>query len=211
MDPEEQAQLLGDVARLLGMFLPSGWTRSTVRYSPEGSSVEVTGLDGQTGTFPAPPALNEILAVLRQGAAEPWTAATFRLTFPDTHEIDYETATAPDGLRMAAAPLPADGETRPDVPEDERDALVRYLEQAPIVLAARSLDVDELDPGRAARVPLTFHTDGAWVWPGAVGYYLRAHDVAPDPELVAHARGNGFRPPEVDDATRGAAVTLIRS
>ncbi|MEV4257571.1 hypothetical protein AB0J52_30810, partial [Spirillospora sp. NPDC049652] len=184
--PEEQEQLLGDLGQLLGMFLPSGWAQSVVRYAPEGSSVQVTGLDGQTAAFAAPPALNEMFAVLRQGAAEPWTAVTFRLTFPETHEVAYEPApgrpdtgqadtgqAGADGLRMAAVPLPRDGEPRPDVPEDEKEALVRYLEQAPIVLAARSLDADELDPGRAARVPLTFHTDGTWVWPGAVGYYLR--------------------------------------
>ncbi|WP_026414769.1 hypothetical protein [Actinomadura oligospora] len=227
--PDEQAQLLGDLAQLLGMFLPSGWAESTARFTPEGSSVQVTGLDGRTHAFAGPPALNEMFTVLRQGSAEPWTAASFRLTFPDTHEITYDAAPpqaapseqgapsaqagqdAADGLRMAGVSLPTDGEARPNVPEDEREALVRYLEQAPIVLAARSLDVDELDPERAARVPLTFHTDGTWVWPGAVGYYLRAHGVAPDPDLVAHARGNGFRPPEVDDATRGAAVTLIRT
>ncbi|MEV5570964.1 hypothetical protein AB0L06_13020 [Spirillospora sp. NPDC052269] len=257
---DEQAQLLGDVAQLLGMFLPSGWTESTARFAPEGSSVQVTGLDGRTSAFAAPPALNEMFAVLRQGASEPWTAATFRLTFPDTHEIAYEPAAppqqpvqavpqppqptpaeqtapaeqaapqpeqaapaeqdapeavdgqdAPGGLRMSGVSLPTDGESRPDVPEDEKEALVQYLTRAPIVLAARSLDVDELDPERAARVPLTFHTDGTWVWPGAVGYYLRAHGVAPDPELVAHVRGNGFQLPEVDDAARDAAVTLIRT
>ncbi|MFC5184025.1 hypothetical protein [Actinomadura harenae] len=240
LTPDEQAQLLGDLAQTLGMFLPSGWAESIARYAPDGSSVQVTGLDGRTNAFAMPPALSEMFAVLRQGATQPWAAASFRLTFPDTHQIAYESPPAPaapvqtepvhaeevapvqaeepgrdaqdaSGLRMVAAPLAADGEARPDVPEDEREALVRYLEQAPIVLAARSLDVDELDPERAARVPLTFHTDGTWVWPGAVGYYLRAHGVAPDPELVAHARGHGFRPPEVDDATRDAAVTLIRS
>ncbi|MFC4913241.1 hypothetical protein [Actinomadura gamaensis] len=211
LTPDEQQQLLGDITQLLGLFLPSGWAESVVRYAPDGSSVQVTGLDGRTVTFAAPPALDEMFAVLKQGASEPWTSATLRLTFPDVHEITYETAPRHEGLRLAGPALPPDGETRPDVPDDERDALVQYLERAPIVLAARSLDTDELDSERAQRVPLTFHTDGTWVWSGAVGYYLKAHGVAPDPELVAHARGNGFRPPEVDDATRGAAVALIRT
>ncbi|MCP2343621.1 hypothetical protein [Actinomadura rupiterrae] len=231
---DEQAQILGDIAQLLGMFLPSAWVEAAVRYAPDGSSVQVTGLDGRTTAFAAPPALNEMFAVLKQGTSSPWTAATLRLTFPDTHDITYEQPAPPqaeqaappqaeqgapaeaapagsDGLRMAGAALPRQGEARPDVPEDEKDALVQYLERAPIVLAARSLDADELDPERAARVPLTFHTDGTWVWPGAVGYYLKAHGVAPDPELVAHARGNAFRTPEVDDAQRDAAVALIRT
>ncbi len=81
---------------------------------------------------------------------------------------------------------------RPDVPGAERDAMVRYLEQAPIVLAARSYDGDALDPDHARNVPLTYHTDGTWIWPGAVGYYLRAHGVPPEPDLAAHIRQGGF-------------------
>lgn len=98
---------------------------------------------------------------------------------------------------------------RPMVPESERDAVVRYLEQAPVVLAARGFDDDLLDPARPRRVPLTYRTDGTWVWSGAVGYYLRVHGVPPEPELVAHIRSGGFRVPEVSDEVRSAAVAAI--
>ncbi|MQY04452.1 hypothetical protein [Actinomadura macrotermitis] len=98
---------------------------------------------------------------------------------------------------------------RPPVPGDQRDALLHYLEQAPVVLAARSHDTDVLDPGRAQRVPLTFHTDGTWIWPGAVGYYLRVHGLPPQPELVEHVRAAGFRVPEVPEDARSAAVAAI--
>ncbi|MFF5260122.1 hypothetical protein ACFY4C_14325 [Actinomadura viridis] len=98
---------------------------------------------------------------------------------------------------------------RPEVPADELDALARYLESAPIVLAARSYDSDAIDPDRPPSVPLTFHTDGTWIWPGAVGYYLRAHGVPPEPELVAHVRSHGFEIPEVGDDVRSAAVAAI--
>ncbi|WP_263247921.1 hypothetical protein [Saccharopolyspora rosea] len=98
---------------------------------------------------------------------------------------------------------------RPAVRPEERDQVVEYLERAPIVLAARSYDADRLDPEGAAAVPMTFHTDGTWIWPGAVGYYLRWHDVAPQPDLVAHIRERGFRVPEIDEATRDRAVATI--
>ncbi len=78
-----------------------------------------------------------------------------------------------------------------------------------MVLAARSYDTDAFDPGRAPSVPLTFRTDGSWVWPGAVAYYLREHDIAPDPELLAHIRRREYAVPEVGEDARQRAVNLI--
>ncbi|TDD64482.1 hypothetical protein [Actinomadura rubrisoli] len=98
---------------------------------------------------------------------------------------------------------------RPPVPDEEREGLLRYLAGAPIVLAARGFDTDVLDPAGRAEVPMTFHTDGTWIWPGAVAYYLREHGVAPEPDLVGWARGNGFEIPEVDEETRAEAVRTI--
>jgi hypothetical protein len=98
---------------------------------------------------------------------------------------------------------------RPPVPGDEVEALADYLTKASIVLAARSLDNDLLDPTRPAKVPLTYLTDGTWIWPGGVGYYLRTHGVPPEPELVEHIRRQGFQPREVDDYTRDLAVATI--
>ncbi|MFD0691555.1 hypothetical protein [Actinomadura fibrosa] len=123
-------------------------------------------------------------------------------------------AAADEGLRLARPfdSVTADGAPvveRPEVPADQRDALVQYLERSPIVLAARSFDEDVLDPSRAPKVPLTFHTDGSWVWPGAVGYYLRAHGVSPEPALVEHIRARGFQIPEVAEEARNEAVAVV--
>ncbi|MGP4017141.1 hypothetical protein [Saccharopolyspora sp. 5N708] len=98
---------------------------------------------------------------------------------------------------------------RPQINPAERDQVIDYLEQAPIVLAARSFDTDRLDPNRNPAVPMTFHTDGSWIWPGAVGYYLRQHGVAPEAELVAHIRSRSFLVPDVDEPRREQAVAVI--
>ncbi|MFB4301418.1 hypothetical protein [Actinomadura sp. NTSP31] len=137
-----------------------------------------------------------------------------RRLFPRDGEHTPPWLAPAQGLRVAKPfdALAADGAPvvqRPDVPADQREPLVRYLEQSPIVLAARSFDSDLFDPQRAAKVPLTFHTDGAWVWPGAVGYYLRAHGVAPEPALVEHIRSRGFRIPEVAEQARNEAVAAV--
>lgn len=153
----------------------------------------------------------------RWQAAPPPDAAEAELRrFPrDAEHVPAWLAAPPaQGMRIAR---PFDGTApdgrpevrRPDVPGAEREAMVRYLEQAPIVLAARSYDSDALDPGHARNVPLTYHTDGTWIWPGAVGYYLRAHGVPPEPELAAHIRRTGFAVPDVADGVRSAAVAAI--
>ncbi len=110
-----------------------------------------------------------------------------------------------DGTGAAGRPYVS----RPLVPVEETGRVLAYLENAPIVLAARGFDRDELDSSRGANIPMTFHTDGEWIWPGSVAYYLRGHEIPPEPGLVEHIRGRGFEPPEVRDRTRDAAVAII--
>ncbi len=95
------------------------------------------------------------------------------------------------------------------VPQEELARVLDYLEKAPIVLAARGYENDEKDPSRGANVPMTFHTDGEWIWPGAVAYYLRTHEIPPEADLLAHIRERGFELPEIDDHTRDVAVSII--
>lgn len=110
-----------------------------------------------------------------------------------------------DGLRPDGIPVV----NRPPLSPDERARVTEYLAGAPVVLAARSYDVDAFQPDREPLVPLNFRTDGVWVWPGAVGYYLREHGVPPDPDLVAHIRARRFTLAEVSDAAQDRAVVAV--
>ncbi|ANZ38702.1 hypothetical protein BBK82_24180 [Lentzea guizhouensis] len=89
------------------------------------------------------------------------------------------------------------------------DNLLTYLETAPVVLAARSFDVDEFSANGEQDVPLNFRTDGTWIWAGAVPHYLRKYGLPPEPELVAHAVARGFQIGEVSEAQQDRAVSLI--
>lgn len=97
---------------------------------------------------------------------------------------------------------------RPAVHPQDRDDVLDYLENAPVVLAARSYGQDLLQPGSEPDVPMTFHTDGRWVWSGAVPYYFRKHHVNPVPQLVQHIHDNGYQVPPVDEATKDAATAV---
>ncbi|PWW60304.1 glycohydrolase toxin TNT-related protein [Actinokineospora spheciospongiae] len=93
---------------------------------------------------------------------------------------------------------------RPVLGELEREAVLAYLEGAPLVLPARGTTRDAL--GTEDVVPVGFHTDGRFVWPSAVAYYLRAHGVPPVPPLVERIRAARYRLPD-----GVASVTMDRA
>ncbi|MFD3595784.1 hypothetical protein ACFWU5_23920 [Nocardia sp. NPDC058640] len=97
---------------------------------------------------------------------------------------------------------------RPAVDSDIQEQVLSYLEHAPVVLSARSFDADEFDPAKRD-VPLNFHTDGVFVWPGAVPYYLRKYGLPPEPALIQHIASRGFEIGEVDEGAREAAVQKV--
>lgn len=88
------------------------------------------------------------------------------------------------------------------------EALLGYLESAPVILAARSLDIDEFTP-TDRDVPLNYRTDGTWIWAGSVPHYLRKHGLAPEPELVRHISARDFRLDPVDQAAKELAMSVI--
>jgi hypothetical protein len=110
-----------------------------------------------------------------------------------------------DGVDASGRPLVR----RAPLAPAERDRVLEYLGAAPVVLAARSYGADVFAPEHTDVVPMNFRTDGSWVWPGAVAYYLREHDVPPDPELVAHIRARRFVVPEVDEPARDLALAAV--
>lgn len=119
------------------------------------------------------------------------------------------------GLRVAAVYDGRDDGGRPvavreSLPWWLKEGIIAYLENAPVVLAARSYEVDEFAP-EDRDVPLNFRTDGVWIWSGSVPHYLRKHDLPPEPELVQHIIDKGFSHGEIDEAAMDLAVRVITS
>ncbi len=98
---------------------------------------------------------------------------------------------------------------RPDLEVDEQDRLLEYLEHAPLVVPERGYDIDRLAATPEATVPVAFHSDGQWIWPAAVNFYLHKYGVSPEPDLVEHVRAIGFTLPPVDEPTLQAAAAYL--
>ncbi|MGH6655509.1 MAG: DUF6882 domain-containing protein [Actinocrinis sp.] len=96
----------------------------------------------------------------------------------------YPLARVFDGVKPDGAP----SISRPQLDPREIPALLAYLTRATVALAAPGTTRDEMVASAPANVPRAFHTDGVWVWPAAVGYYLGLYQLPPQPELLAHIR-----------------------
>jgi len=80
--------------------------------------------------------------------------------------------------------------------DDWEPSAVGYLEAGTPIAIAMMVTCDELDPARPEIGPLAILTDGTWVWPSDLAYYLgRYHCPLPD-EFVTHMRDQDWHVPE---------------
>ena len=56
-----------------------------------------------------------------------------------------------------------------------------------------------LDPSKAKVTPSHVMTDGIWVWPYDLAYYVEAYHILLPEEFVAHVRSVGWIPRPVPD------------
>jgi SUKH-3 immunity protein len=100
-----------------------------------------------------------------------------------------------DGIEEFRFALVAGGRSRDGRPDGNRAGPsvqwehLRFLRSGATVLRNRSVaGPDLLDPAQPAAVPCGYRTDGTWIWPDAMGYYLDRHAVAIPTELEQAAR-----------------------
>jgi hypothetical protein len=95
----------------------------------------------------------------------------------------------------------------------ERERLLGYLTAGAVVVETMRYGADRIDPTRQFAVPVVYRTDGVWVWPGAVEYYLRWHTIAPEPDFYRWIVAQSYAcPPVVAEVVgRAREATLTRS
>jgi hypothetical protein len=152
--------------------------------------VEVVGLRGIVPSY-------QRLAIT--GGAPLWSA-----------EPELEPAVA----RVFDAADPDSGPSfAPDHPviedEAERAGIIAYLRTGAELLMTMGAMDDVVAPERGEVVPMTFRTDGRWIWSEASAYYLEQHHLAPDPELLSHIRAVGGPPPRPDTAAMRRAMAVL--
>ncbi|MCE0537938.1 hypothetical protein LWF15_20805 [Kineosporia rhizophila] len=114
-----------------------------------------------------------------------------------------------DSVDAERGPLFDDGHPRID-DLDEVILLLRYLGSGLPVLTTAVTMADVMDPRRPEVVPLTFRTDGRWVWTDAITYYLERYGLAPEPELLYHLQLAKNSEPDVSDVALHRVLSMLQ-
>ncbi|GAB3733730.1 hypothetical protein GCM10027598_58590 [Amycolatopsis oliviviridis] len=96
------------------------------------------------------------------------------------------------------------------VDEEFRASLIDYLKAGTELLVTTATLEDVVEPAKGSVVPMSFRTDGAWVWTDAVSYYLENYQLTPDPELVEHIQLADGPPSAIDSVARRRAMDALR-
>lgn len=120
----------------------------------------------------------------------------------------FRFAAAVDGVTAAGEPVLAP-ERGHLTDAKRRDRVLTYLRAGAPVLRGDGADPDLFDPARRASVPVAYRTDGRWIWPDAVEYYLARYFVAPEPEFAERIVRFGFRCPLVPAGTAERARAAL--
>lgn len=104
-------------------------------------------------------------------------------------------------------------ELKPDLgrcgDEELKERLLAFLEGGGLVLHSPGRFEDRLDPSRPPAVPLGYVTDGDWIWPLELAYYLEQHDILPQQEMLDHASRCGYRAAQPTPAELTSASQLL--
>jgi hypothetical protein len=93
---------------------------------------------------------------------------------------------------------------------DERDDVLAYLDEGALLLATTTEMDDVVEPARGG-VPMSFRTDGRFIWTEAVAYYLANYRLAPEPALLEHIRARGYKMAEVDCVALHRAMSALQT
>ncbi|MFF4543189.1 hypothetical protein [Streptomyces sp. NPDC001435] len=86
------------------------------------------------------------------------------------------------------------------------DTIVRYLEEGELLVATGSWVDDLVNPDNKRIRQYSILTDGVWVWPSSLAYYLdRYHTELPD-EFLRHMGASGWTVPTLDEVALDAVM-----
>jgi hypothetical protein len=76
-----------------------------------------------------------------------------------------------------------------------KERVAHYLRGGAVLLAYFNLSEDVLDDARLPIGPAEIRTDGEWVWPSDLAYYVERYGVGLPSEFVGHLAEKRWEPP----------------
>ena len=100
-------------------------------------------------------------------------------------------------LRHGSAYGPSIHDHRRDPAQPDEARIVQYLSAAATLAATGSMAAGALDATRKAVARLETATDGKWVWPRDLAYYVDTYHIVLPSEFVEHMRRGSWNPPSL--------------
>jgi hypothetical protein len=97
---------------------------------------------------------------------------------------------------------------RDPLAQDVRSSIARYLQGGTVVLATSATTTDAVEPSRGDIGNISIKTDGTFVWPSDLAYYVATYGARTDPELESIATHSLPRPLGRDELS--AVVRALR-
>ena len=116
-------------------------------------------------------------------------------------------------LRHGDPQGPSLRETQGALSAEKCEAAAHYLEVAPTLAATPGYVGDVLDPSNTMIGSPDLKTDGDWMWPADLAYYVRRYQVALPESFLLHMQSMNWDPPalsrrrlhELTEAVLGAS------
>lgn len=81
---------------------------------------------------------------------------------------------------------------------NEKGKLISYLNAGLVYSASPGIGVDVLSSEGKMSGPIHSRTDGRWMWPSDLSYYVENYDVAVPEEFLASLRQNNWQTPRAE-------------
>ena len=85
-------------------------------------------------------------------------------------------------------------------PHPDESRIVAYLDAGKCLAGCGGAQFDVLDPFSKRVTSPDMVTDGVWLWPGELDYYVGVHHVELPAAFVTHMRMNGWAVPPLSDS-----------
>lgn len=101
--------------------------------------------------------------------------------------VDMNLASPFDGIDALGKPVLSTDRTTVSDPE-ECQRIQQFLDGGGLVMMTGRKSLDLIDSNRGRVVPIHFRTDGVWIWPKGIGYYLLEYSVPVQTAFLQHIR-----------------------
>ena len=88
------------------------------------------------------------------------------------------------------------------------DKICSYLESGIAIIVSPELTEDVLAVGKCTGCTSSEYTDGTWVWPGDLAYYVRNYNLALPAEFKEHMKKNDWTIPVIEKTLDNESLVI---